>query len=83
MENPDRKHAVELIAYLDSTQLAAIVQLLEVMTGPVTRSLAEAPFEDEEISAELAAELDAAAASPAPEAMSHDDLLRRYGLTSR
>jgi hypothetical protein len=65
MQNSEQQHAVELIGHLDSSQLAAVVQLLEVMTGPVTRSLAEAPYDEEEISAEMAAELDAAAALPA------------------
>ena len=78
MQNSDRQHAVDLIGHLDNSQLAAVVQLLEVMAGPVMRSIAEAPFEVEELSSEMADELDAAAASPAREVMSHDDLLRRF-----
>ncbi len=65
-------------------QVAAIVHLMEVMLDPVTRSIANAPFEDEEINAETAAELDAAHASISRgEGVPHEEIMRQYGLTSR
>jgi hypothetical protein len=57
---------------------------MEVMLDPVTRSIANAPFEDEEINAETAAELDAAHASISRgEGVPHEEIMRQYGLTSR
>jgi hypothetical protein len=47
-----RQHAHELVDRLDTGQLDAVVRLLEVMTDPVARSLANAPIEDEPISEE-------------------------------
>ena len=47
-----RQHVHEMVDRLDTGQLAAVGQLLEVMTDPVARSLAGAPVEDEEISEE-------------------------------
>jgi len=41
----DKQHVHELLEQLDPSQLAAVGQLLEVMTDPVARSLANAPRE--------------------------------------
>jgi hypothetical protein len=76
----DKRHAVELIGQLDGSQLAAVVHLLEVMVDPVAHSLANAPFEDEDITPELAAELDLARDG---EGVAHDEVLRHYNLNSR
>ena len=77
----DKQHAHQLIDQLDAGQLDAVVRLLEVMTGPLLRSLASAPVEEQEITPETAAALDRARASLAHgEGVSHDDIRREYGL---
>ncbi len=50
--NTDLQHAHKLLSHLAPDQVAAIVHLMEVMLDPVSRALANAPLEDEEISAE-------------------------------
>ena len=76
-----KQHAHQLLDQLDPGQLAAVVHLLEVMTGPLSRALAAAPVEEEEITPETAAALDRARASLARgEGVSHDDIRREYGL---
>ena len=57
---PDKQHAYQLIDQLNPGQLAAVVHLLQVMTDPVARSLANAPPEDEPISPEETAAVEAA-----------------------
>ena len=84
MAAADKQHAVELIEQLDGSQLAAVVHLLEIMVDPVAYSLANAPYEDEEITPELAAELDRACDSmDRGEGTSHEEVLRHYGLKPR
>lgn len=84
MEAADKQQAVELIEHLDGSQLAAVVHLLEVMVDPVAYSVANAAYEDEEITPELAAELDRARTLMEPgEGISHDEVLRHYGLKPR
>ena len=46
MSNP-KEHAHELIERLPSSQLAAVVGLLEAMLDPVSRAIAQAPLDDE------------------------------------
>ena len=80
----DKQHLYQLLDQLDTGQLAAILHLLEVMTDPVSRSLANAPVEDEPISPEEAAALDEAHASIARgEGIPHDEILREFGFTAR
>jgi hypothetical protein len=50
--NADIQHAQQLLSHLAPDQVAAVVHLMEVMLDPVSRALANAPVEDEEISAE-------------------------------
>jgi hypothetical protein len=50
--NSDLEHARKLIDHLAPNQVAAVVHLMEVMLDPVSRALANAPPEDEEISEE-------------------------------
>lgn len=45
-----KQHVHELVEQLGPGQIAAVLQLLEVMLDPVSRALASAPAEDEEIS---------------------------------
>ena len=77
----DKQHVYQMIEQLDPGQFQAIERLLEVMVDPITRSLANAPFEDEPISAEEAAALDAAHASiQRGEGTPHEEILREFGL---
>jgi hypothetical protein len=50
--NADREHAQQLLNYLAPDQVAAVVHVMEVMLDPLSRKLANAPLEDEEISEE-------------------------------
>ena len=78
-----RQHVHELIDQLDRGQLAAVGQLLEVMTDPLARSLACAPVDAEPVSPEEAAALDEAHASIARgEGIPHQEILREFGLKS-
>ena len=79
----EKQQAHRLVEQLDAGQLAAIVQLLRVMTDPVARSLANAPVEDEPISEEEARSVEAARAwlkdhDPIP----NEEVLADFGLTS-
>lgn len=46
----DKQHAQQLLNHLAPDQVAAVIHLMEVMLDPVSRKLANAPIEDEEIS---------------------------------
>jgi hypothetical protein len=48
--NHDLEHAHQLLSHLAPAQVAAVVHLTEVLLNPVSRALASAPLEDEEIS---------------------------------
>jgi hypothetical protein len=77
----DKQHVHQLIDQLDTSQLAAVVHLLEVMVEPLAHSLALAPVEEEEITSETAAALERARASLARgEGIPHEDILRDFGL---
>jgi hypothetical protein len=83
MANP-KKQAHDLIDRLAPSQLSAVVNLLEVMVDPVSRSLAQAPLEDDPTSVEESAALDEArAALERGEGISHEDVLREFGLPRR
>jgi hypothetical protein len=78
---PDKQHAHQLLEQLDPSQLAAVVQLLEVMTDPLARSFANAPVDGEPVTAEEAAALDEAHASIGRgEGIPHEEILREFGL---
>ena len=80
----EKSRVHQLVDQLDQGQLTAIAQLLEVMTDPLARSLASAPFEDEPTTPEEAAALDAAhAAIQRGEGSSHEEIMREFGLTPR
>lgn len=77
-----KEHAHQTLDQVDPSQLAAVAHLLEVLTDPVSRSLANAPFDTEPISAAEAAELDEAhAAIQRGEGIAHEDMLREYGIS--
>ncbi|MGH9477764.1 MAG: hypothetical protein ACRD1A_00905 [Terriglobales bacterium] len=52
MPSDARQHAHDLIARMAPVQVAAVANLLEAMHDPVARALAEAPIDDEPVSAE-------------------------------
>jgi hypothetical protein len=77
----EKRQAHQLLDQLDAGQLAAVVHLLQVMTGPLSRSLASAPVEEEEITSDTAASIDRARASLARgEGIPREDILREFGL---
>lgn len=77
----ERQQAHALLDMLPQEKLTAVRSLLEVMVEPLSRSLAFAPVEDEEITPETAAALDRARASLARgEGIPHEDILREFGL---
>ena len=79
--NRDRQQAHALIDLLPAEKLNAVRRLLGVMVEPLARSLALAPMEEEEITPEAALGLDSARASlRRGVGMSHDDILREFGL---
>ena len=77
-----KEHAHQMLDQLDASQLAAVAHLLEVLTDPLARALANAPFDTEPVSAAEAAELDEAhAAIQRGEGIAHEDMLREYGIS--
>jgi hypothetical protein len=80
--NP-KQQAHELIDRLSTGQASAVVTLITSMLDPVDRAIANAPFEDEEISEE---ENRAVAASKAwladhpGEGIPHEELLAEFGI---
>jgi hypothetical protein len=80
--NP-KQQALELINRLSTGQISAVVGLLEAMLDPVSIALANAPYDDEPVSAEEAREIAEARASFARgEGISHDEVLAEFGLTA-
>ncbi len=77
----DRQKAHALLDMLPQEKLTAVRSLLEVMVEPLSRSLASAPVEEEEVTPETAAALERARAALARgEGISHQDILREFGL---
>jgi len=75
-----RQQAHALLDMLPEEKLTAVRSLLEVMVEPLSRSLASAPVEEEEITLETAAALDRARASLARgEGIPHEEILREFG----
>lgn len=81
----EKQHAHELIDQLDAAQVSAVVPLLQFMLlDPVSRSLAAAQAESEPVSSEEATALDQARASlDRGQGISHEDILREFGLPAR
>ena len=76
----ERRQAHALLDMLSAEKLNAVRSLLEVMVEPLSRSLAMAPTEEEEITPETAAALDRARTSLARgEGIAHEDILREFG----
>jgi hypothetical protein len=77
----ERKQAHLLLDVLADEKLSAVRSLLEVMVEPLSRSLAVAPIEEEDLTPETAAALDRARASLARgEGIPHKEVLREFGL---
>jgi hypothetical protein len=80
--NP-KQEAHELIDRISTAQASAVVTLITSMLDPVDRAIANAPFEDEDISDE---ENRAVAASKAwlaehpGEGIPHEELLAEFGI---
>ncbi len=76
-----RSQAHALLDLLPAEKLNAVRSLLEVLVEPLSRSLAEAPVEEEEITDETAAALIRARESlDRGEGIPHDEILREFGL---
>ena len=83
--NQERQQVDALLDMLPAEKLNVVRSLLEMIVGsddaPLARSLALAPVEEEEITPETAAALDRARASLARgEGISHEEILREFGL---
>ena len=79
--NSERQQAHFLLDALPDEKVSAVRGLLEVMVEPLSRSLAKAPVEEEELTPETAAALDRARASLARgEGIAHEEILREFGL---
>ena len=77
-----RQQAHELLDMLPAEKLSAVRSLLEVMVEPLSRSLAQASVEEEEITPETAEALERSRASLARgEAIPHDEIRREFGLS--
>jgi len=77
-----RQQAHALLDMLPAEKFNAVRSLLEVMVEPLSRSLALAPMEDEEITPETNAAIDRARASlDRGEGIPHEEILREFGLT--
>jgi hypothetical protein len=78
----ERREAHALLDLLPPEKLNAVRGLLEVMVEPLSRSLALAPAEDEELTPDTAAALERARASLSRgEGIPHDDILTEFGPT--
>lgn len=81
----DRQQAHQLLDQLAPAQFTAVAQLLEVLARgpePLLQSLSQASVEEEEITPDTAAALDRARTSlERGEGISHEEILREFGLT--
>lgn len=76
----ERHQAHLLLDALADEKVPVVRNLLEVMVEPLSRALASAPIEDEEITEELSESLNRARKSVARgEGISHEEILREFG----
>ncbi len=76
-----RQQAHSLLDGLPEEKLVTVRNLLELLVEPLSRSLANAPIEDEELTPETIAALNRASASlDRGEGVSHEEVLREFGL---
>lgn len=77
----ERRQAHALLDMLPDEKVNAVRTLLEVMVEPLSRTLALALAEEEELTPEMSAALVRARASLARgEGIPHDEILREFGL---
>jgi hypothetical protein len=77
-----KEHAMQLLNHLAPDQVAAIVRLMEVLLDPLSRKLANAPIEDEEISEdEERAVAEAREWRRDNKPIPHEEVLAEFGLT--
>jgi hypothetical protein len=84
----EKQQAHEMIDRLAPSQVTVVRGVLEALleagVDPIARSVANASVEDEEITPEMAAQLDRTRASiERGEGIPHDEILREFGLVSR
>jgi hypothetical protein len=78
----DKQQAHELIERLPPTQLSAVVGLLEAMLDPVSRVIANAPIDDEPVTAEDEKALaEAREWSKHNQSIPHEQVLADLGIT--
>jgi hypothetical protein len=78
----ERLQAHELLDQLPAEKLSAVRGLLQVMVEPLSRSLASAPVDEEEVPPEIAAAVERARASLARgEGIPHEEVLREFDLS--
>lgn len=83
---PERRNAHVLLDLLSQERFSVVYHLLQVMVEQpaetLSRSLALAPYETEELKPEMVAELDRARASlRRGEGIPHEEILREFGLS--
>jgi hypothetical protein len=79
-----KQHAHDLIDRISPSQIVAVVGLLETMLDPVSRAIANAPFDDEPESEEERRSVAASKAwleEHAGQGIPHDDVLAEFGLS--
>ena len=78
----ERQQAHALLDLLPQEKLTAVVHLLQAISDPLARSLANAPVDDEPVSEEEAREIAAARASlDRGEGIPHEKVLAEFGLS--
>ncbi|HYL11588.1 MAG TPA: hypothetical protein VEV41_01035 [Terriglobales bacterium] len=78
----DKQQAHQLLDQLDAGQLAAVIHLLRVMTDPVARAIANAPVENEPLTAEEIKALDESREwLKHNEGIPHEQVLAELGIT--
>ena len=74
-----RRHAHLLIDALPEDKLSAVNNLLDVLVEPLSHTLANAPVEDEDLTAETIADIDRASSSlDRGEGIPHHEVLREF-----
>ena len=77
-----KQHAHELIDRMAPGQVSAVVGLIETMLDPVSRAIANAPFDDEEVTAEEERSLaEANEWLKLNKAIPHEQILAELGIT--
>lgn len=77
----ERQQAHALLDLLPAEKLKVVQSLLEVMVEPLSRSLADAPVEEDEITPDTAAALGRARVSLyRGEGIPHEEIQREFGL---